>query len=135
MTPTPPRRRSPPPVWAGTPATTARCSRCSRTAPPASSSVVGHVAGRQLAQIVAAFDAGDHAEALRIFRSIIPAIDALNGAGFQAVAAKAALQVLGVLPERSVRLPLVPASDDELALIRDGLRAAGLLDVVVGDRI
>ena len=45
----------------------------------------------------------------------MPAIDALNGAGFQAVAAKAALQVLGVLPERSVRLPLVPASDDELA--------------------
>ena len=60
----------------------------------------------------------------------MPAIDALNGAGFQAVAAKAALQVLGVLPERSVRLPLVPATDDELALIRDGLRAAGLLDVV-----
>ena len=98
-------------------------------------SVAGHVVGPQLAGIVAAFDSGDHAEALRIFRSIIPAIDALNGAGFQAVAAKAALQVLGVLPERSVRLPLVPANDDELALIRDGLRAAGLLDLVVGDRI
>ncbi|MBO3084384.1 4-hydroxy-tetrahydrodipicolinate synthase [Cellulomonas fengjieae] len=98
-------------------------------------SVVGHVAGPQLAQVVAAFDAGDHDEALRIFRSIIPAIDALNGAGFQTVAAKAALQVLGVLPERSVRLPLVPASDDELALIRDGLRAAGLLELAVGDRI
>ncbi|WP_028046994.1 4-hydroxy-tetrahydrodipicolinate synthase [Cellulomonas sp. URHE0023] len=94
-------------------------------------SVTGHVAGRQLADTVQAFDAGDHAEALRIFRSIIPAIDALNGAGFQAVAAKAALQVLGLLPERSVRLPLVPASDDELALIRDGLRASGLLDVAV----
>ncbi|WP_028049887.1 4-hydroxy-tetrahydrodipicolinate synthase [Cellulomonas sp. URHD0024] len=95
-------------------------------------SVTGHVAGRQLADIVRAFDAGDHREALRVFRSITPAIDALNGAGFQAVAAKAALQVLGITPERSVRLPLVPASDDELALIRDGLRAAGLLDVVVG---
>lgn len=94
-------------------------------------SVSGHVAGRQLSDIGRAFDAGDHVEALRIFRSIIPAIDALNGAGFQAVAAKAALQVLGVLPERTVRLPLVPANDDELALIRDGLRAAGLLDVAV----
>jgi 4-hydroxy-tetrahydrodipicolinate synthase len=93
-------------------------------------SVSGHVAGDQLAQIGRAFDAGDHGTALTLFRSIIPAIDALNGAGFQAVAAKAALQVLGVLPERSVRLPLVPASDDELALIRDGLRAAGLLDLV-----
>ncbi|WP_426595296.1 4-hydroxy-tetrahydrodipicolinate synthase [Cellulomonas sp. McL0617] len=94
-------------------------------------SVTGHVAGRQLADTVRAFDAGDHAQALRIFRSIIPAIDALNGAGFQAVAAKAALQVLGLVPERTVRLPLVPASDDELAQIRDGLRAAGLLDVAV----
>jgi len=95
-------------------------------------SVSGHVVGRELAQVIAAFDAGDHTAALQTFRSIIPAIDALNGAGFQAVAAKAALQVLGILPERSVRLPLVPATDDELALIRDGLRAAGLLDVVVG---
>jgi len=94
-------------------------------------SVSGHVVGRQLAEIVAAFDAGDHTAALQTFRSIIPAIDALNGAGFQAVAAKAALQALGILPERSVRLPLVPASDDELVQIRDGLRAAGLLDVVV----
>ena len=94
-------------------------------------SVTGHVAGPQLAGAVRAFDAGDHGEALRIFRSIIPAIDALNGAGFQAVAAKAALQALGILPERSVRLPLVPASDDELAQIRDGLRAARLLNVVV----
>ena len=94
-------------------------------------SVTGHVAGPQLAAAVRAFDAGDHGEALRIFRSIIPAIDALNGAGFQAVAAKAALQALGILPERSVRLPLVPASDDELAQIRDGLRAARLLDVAV----
>ena len=94
-------------------------------------SVSGHVVGRQLAEVVAAFDAGDHTAALQTFRSIMPAIDALNGAGFQAVAAKAALQVLGILPERSVRLPLVPASDDELAQIRDGLRAAGLLDVAV----
>ncbi|MET0788067.1 MAG: 4-hydroxy-tetrahydrodipicolinate synthase [Cellulomonas sp.] len=97
-------------------------------------SVSGHVAGDQLAAIGRAFDAGDHADALRLFLSIAPAIDALNGAGFQAVAAKAALQVLGVLPERSVRLPLVPASDDELALIRDGLRAAGLLDLTSADR-
>ncbi|GEK20685.1 4-hydroxy-tetrahydrodipicolinate synthase [Cellulomonas xylanilytica] len=94
-----------------------------------------HVVGRQVSEIVAAFDAGDHAAALQTFRSITSVIDALNGAGFQTVSAKAALQVLGVLPERSVRLPLVPATDDELAQIRDGLRAAGLLELSVGDRI
>jgi 4-hydroxy-tetrahydrodipicolinate synthase len=92
-------------------------------------SVVGHVVGPQLAQITRAWVAGDHAAALATFRTIVPAIDALNGAGFQAVAAKAACEVLGLVPGRTTRLPLVPATDDEVAQIRDGLSAAGLLDV------
>ncbi|GHS86386.1 4-hydroxy-tetrahydrodipicolinate synthase 2 [Actinomycetota bacterium] len=94
-------------------------------------SVVGHVAGPQLAAITAAFDAGDLPRALEIFRSIIPAIDALNGAGFQAVAAKAAVQALGLIPNRHLRLPYVAASDDDADAVRAGLRAAGLLDVAV----
>ena len=93
-------------------------------------SVVGHVAGRRLAELTAAFDAGDHVGALRIFLSIIPAIDALNGAGFQAVFAKAAVEALGLIPNRHMRLPYVAASDDDVATLRAGLRAAGLLDVV-----
>lgn len=93
-------------------------------------SVVGHVAGARLAETTAAFDAGDHARALEIFRSIVPAIDALNGAGFQAVAAKAAVEALGLIPNRHMRLPLVAASADEADEVRAGVRAAGLLDVV-----
>ncbi|MBB2925065.1 4-hydroxy-tetrahydrodipicolinate synthase [Cellulomonas cellasea] len=93
-------------------------------------SVVGHVAGARLAEVTAAFDAGDHARALQVFRSIVPAIDALNGAGFQAVAAKAAVEALGLIPNRHMRLPLVAASDDEAEGVRAGVRAAGLLDVV-----
>lgn len=93
-------------------------------------SVVGHVAGRRLAEVTDAFDAGDTARALQIFRSIAPAIDALNGAGFQAVAAKAAVEALGLTPNRHMRLPNVAASDEDVAAVRDGLRAAGLLDVV-----
>lgn len=93
-------------------------------------SVVGHVAGARLAEVTAAFDAGDTARALRVFRSIVPAIDALNGAGFQAVAAKAAVEALGLIPNRHMRLPLVAASDDEADGVRAGVRAAGLLDVV-----
>lgn len=89
-------------------------------------SVVGHVAGRRLAELTAAFDAGDHAEALRVFRGIVPAIDAVNGAGFQAVAAKAALEILGLLPHRTLRLPLVEASPQEVEAVRAGLVAAGL---------
>ncbi|WP_273651496.1 4-hydroxy-tetrahydrodipicolinate synthase [Cellulomonas fimi] len=94
-------------------------------------SVSGHVAPAQLAAVVRAWDAGDHAEALRQFRAVVPAIDALNGAGFQGVAAKAACEILGLIPTRSTRLPLVPATDDEVDAIRDGLRAAGLLDVAL----
>jgi len=93
-------------------------------------SVVGHVAGRRLAELTAAFDAGDHAQALQIFLSIVPAIDALNGAGFQAVFAKAAVEALGLIPNRHMRLPYLAASDDDVVTLRAGLRAAGLLDVV-----
>jgi 4-hydroxy-tetrahydrodipicolinate synthase len=93
-------------------------------------SVVGHVAGRRLAELTAAFDAGDHARALQIFFSIVPAIDALNGAGFQAVFAKAAVEALGLIPNRHMRLPYVAASADDVVTVRAGLRAAGLLDVV-----
>ncbi|WP_090030509.1 4-hydroxy-tetrahydrodipicolinate synthase [Cellulomonas marina] len=90
-------------------------------------SVVGHVASAGLAEIARAWDAGDHARALEAFRRVVPAVVALNGAGFQAVAAKAALEVLGLLGNRALRLPLVPASEEEVDAIRAGLRAAGLL--------
>jgi 4-hydroxy-tetrahydrodipicolinate synthase len=93
--------------------------------------VATHVIGAQYAALVAAWDAGDHGEALRIFRSVTPAIEAINGAGFQAVYAKAALEVLGLLPGRAVRLPYVPASDEDVDDIRAGLRAAGLLDAAL----
>ncbi len=89
-------------------------------------SVAGHVVGQQFAAIIAAHDAGDHARALEIFLSIAPAIDALNGRGFQAVAAKAAVQALGLIPSRHLRLPLVTASDAEVEEVRGGLRATGI---------
>jgi 4-hydroxy-tetrahydrodipicolinate synthase len=93
--------------------------------------VATQVVGRQFAAMVAAWDVGDHAEALRLFRTTVPAVQAINGPGFQAVFAKAALQVLGLLDSRAVRLPYVPATDDDLEGIRAGLRAAGLLDTAM----
>ncbi|WP_129336811.1 4-hydroxy-tetrahydrodipicolinate synthase [Cellulomonas endophytica] len=94
-------------------------------------SVVGHVASRGLAQLTRCWDAGDTAGALAAFRAVMPAVVALNGAGFQAVASKAALEVLGRLPNRVLRLPYLPATEEEVAAVRDGLRAAGLLEPVV----
>jgi 4-hydroxy-tetrahydrodipicolinate synthase len=91
-------------------------------------SVVGHVAGDQLKAMITAFDGGDHAEALRIFSSLLPAIDAVMGAAnYGATTAKAGLQLLGVLDNRTVRGPLVALDDDEVNALRIGLEASGLL--------
>ena len=89
-------------------------------------SVVGHVAARRLADVAAAVDAGDLVRARQVWAATAPALDAVNGAGFQAVAAKAALEALGLLAGRHVRLPLVPADDEYVREIRTLLTAAGL---------
>lgn len=90
--------------------------------------VSSHVVGRQYAELTAAFDAGDTARALALHRRITPVIQALNGAGAQAVMAKAACEVLGLVPGRHMRLPQVQATDDEADAVRAALEAAGVLD-------
>ncbi|QSR30880.1 4-hydroxy-tetrahydrodipicolinate synthase [Nocardioides sp. S5] len=91
-------------------------------------SVVAHAAGAQLASMLSAWADGDHAEALRIHTSLVPAFDAVMGApNYGATTAKAALELLGVLDNRRVRGPLVALDDDEVTALRAGLAAAGLL--------
>ncbi|HEU5038978.1 MAG TPA: 4-hydroxy-tetrahydrodipicolinate synthase [Nocardioides sp.] len=91
-------------------------------------SVVGHAAGDQTRAMAEAFWAGDHAEALRIFTRLLPAIDAIMGVpNYGATTAKASLQLLGVLDNRNVRGPLVPLDDAEVEALRAGLEAADLL--------
>lgn len=90
-------------------------------------SVAAHAVGGRFAEAVRRFDAGDHAGALEAFLPTIPVIDALNGTGFQAVMAKAAVELLGVTDNRHMRLPNVAASEEESARVRDALAAAGLL--------
>jgi len=91
-------------------------------------SVVAHAAGNELKAMIDAYLAGDRDEALRIHLSLLPAFDAVMGvANYGATTAKAALQLLGVLSNRNVRGPLVALDDDEVAALRTGLSAAGLL--------
>jgi 4-hydroxy-tetrahydrodipicolinate synthase len=91
-------------------------------------SVVGHVAGRELAGMIDAFLAGDHVAALATFKQLLPAFEAVMGVpNYGATTAKAALQLTGVLDNRNVRGPLVPLDEDEVAALRAGLVAAGLL--------
>jgi 4-hydroxy-tetrahydrodipicolinate synthase len=91
-------------------------------------SVVGHAAGKQFSAMADAFLAGDHAQALAIFTGLLPAIDAIMGVpNYGATTAKATLELLGVIDNRNVRSPLIALDDDEVAALRTGLVAAGLL--------
>jgi 4-hydroxy-tetrahydrodipicolinate synthase len=91
-------------------------------------SVVAHAAGKQIAAMADAFASGDHAEALRIFVRLVPAMEAMMSVpNYGATTAKAALQLLGVIDNRNVRGPLVPLDDAEVDALRAGLAASGLL--------
>jgi 4-hydroxy-tetrahydrodipicolinate synthase len=91
-------------------------------------SVAGHAAGSQLQAMARAYWAGDHDQALTTFTRLLPAVDAVMGvANYGATTAKAALQLLGVIDNRNVRSPLVPLDDDEVAALRAGLVASGLI--------
>jgi 4-hydroxy-tetrahydrodipicolinate synthase len=91
-------------------------------------SVVGHVAGNEYAAMVRAVEAGDGGQALDIYRRLAPVVDVIMNRVPGAMMAKAAMQVLGVLDNRNMRLPLVPASDDLVDALRAELGNAGLLD-------
>ncbi|QIK76233.1 4-hydroxy-tetrahydrodipicolinate synthase [Nocardioides piscis] len=91
-------------------------------------SVVGHAAGKELKAMIEAYVAGDTATALQVHTRLVPAFDAVMGvANYGATTAKAALELLGVLDNRNVRGPLVPLDDDEVAALRAGLAASGLI--------
>ena len=91
-------------------------------------SVVGHVAGNEYAAMVRAVEAGDLPEALAIYRRLVPVVGAIMTRAPGAMMAKAAMQLLGVLDNRNMRLPLVPAGDDLVAHLRTELVNAGLLE-------
>lgn len=90
-------------------------------------SVVGHVVGPQLAAIGEAFRTGDAAAAATQFAALVPVIDAIMGAGFGVVMVKAALVELGLIPTLTLRLPQVPATAEEIELVRQALRGVGLV--------
>jgi 4-hydroxy-tetrahydrodipicolinate synthase len=90
-------------------------------------SVVGHVAGDRYAEMVRAVDRGDLGAALSTYQQLVPVVEAVMTTAQGAMTAKAAMQLLGVLPNRNVRLPLVPADDALVATLREALEDAGLL--------
>ncbi len=90
-------------------------------------SVIGHVAPRQCADLVAAMARDDVTEARRIHTQLLPVVRAIMTRTQGAIAVKAALELQGVLTSRVVRRPLIELADDELTVLRADLAAAGLL--------
>ncbi len=96
-------------------------------------SVVGHVAGDRYAEMVRAVDAGDLATARATYQDLIPVVEAIMTTAQGAMTAKAALELMGVLPNRNVRLPLVPADDALVAHLQEVLTTNGLLSTTPKD--
>ena len=90
-------------------------------------SVVGHVRAGAYREMVEAIGAGDLRRAQDLSIELDAVCNAIMGAGQGAVYAKAALEVLGAIPHRSVRSPLVEADAEELAVLAERLRALGIL--------
>ncbi len=91
-------------------------------------SVVGHVAGEQYCAMVDAVDKGDLPEALGIYRELTELVEVMMTRAQGAMTAKAAMQLLGVLDNRTMRLPLAPCDDALVQELRDVMTRTGHLD-------
>jgi 4-hydroxy-tetrahydrodipicolinate synthase len=90
-------------------------------------SVVAHVAAAEYAEMVAAIERGDLKTALALHRRLLPAVRALMARSSQgAITATAAVHAAGVIGSRAMRPPLIDATDEEVAVIRQALVASGL---------
>lgn len=89
-------------------------------------SVVGHVAGRRYADMIAAVDAGDLPTARRIHVDLLPIVDALMTTSQGAIMAKAALKELGIIEHATVRLPYVESPPEHVEILRTALAKTDL---------
>src|SRR5947209_4990722 len=88
-------------------------------------SVVGHVVGPRLAELVAAVESGDLVKARAVHESLLPVYSGVMGGGQGVMMIKAALRELG-LPAGPVRPPLVDATPEQIARLRVDLAAGGI---------
>jgi 4-hydroxy-tetrahydrodipicolinate synthase len=90
-------------------------------------SVTAHVAAKPMQELVQAFNRGDIRKAQELAERLSPIVEALNGDGYQAVMAKAALKIKGYIPTAAMRLPNVEPGPKELDKAEEGMLQAGLL--------
>jgi 4-hydroxy-tetrahydrodipicolinate synthase len=87
-------------------------------------SVVGHIVGDRLAAMAQAFWAGRVQEALEINRAMLPVYTGIFRTQ-GVILTKAALALQG-LPGGPLRLPLIDATPEQIARLREDLRDAGV---------
>ncbi|HVS67779.1 MAG TPA: 4-hydroxy-tetrahydrodipicolinate synthase [Mycobacteriales bacterium] len=88
-------------------------------------SVASHVCSPELVELCDAVERGDLVDARRINTAIWPAILGIMTRTQGAIMAKAALELLGKIPCRTTRPPLIDATAEQIELLREDLRAAG----------
>jgi 4-hydroxy-tetrahydrodipicolinate synthase len=89
-------------------------------------SVVGHLFTARYAAMIDAVERGDLAEARRINAALVPAVIGIMTRTQGAIMVKAALELVGRIPHRTTRPPLLDATETEIAVLREDLLAAGL---------
>src|SRR3954452_4785635 len=87
-------------------------------------SVVGHIVGPRLAELVAAVESGDLVKARAVNESLLPIYTGIFRTQ-GVILVKAALRELG-LPSGPVRPPLIDATPEEIAQLRLDLAAGGI---------
>src|SRR3954471_9159210 len=88
-------------------------------------SVVGHIVGPRLADLVAAVESGDLVKARAVTEGLLPVYKGVMGGGQGAMMIKAALGLLR-LPAGPLRPPLVDATAEQIAQLRLDLAAGGV---------
>ncbi|MEV4834763.1 4-hydroxy-tetrahydrodipicolinate synthase [Nonomuraea sp. NPDC049486] len=88
-------------------------------------SVIGHVVGAQLARMIQLHRNGDVEQARAIHRQVAPVVEGIMMSAGGAIMTKAALDMVG-MPVGPVRLPLVPATEKQIAELRACLVAGGV---------
>lgn len=89
-------------------------------------SVCSHLVGRQIKEVMSAWNDGKLEEAQRIYSELLPLMKTIMGLTASPIPVKAAINMLG-LEVGEPRLPLVPPTEQESAAIRKALEDAGLL--------
>ncbi|MEV4376364.1 4-hydroxy-tetrahydrodipicolinate synthase [Streptosporangium sp. NPDC049644] len=88
-------------------------------------SVIGHVAGAEIAAMIETYRSGDVAGALAVHRRLLPVVSGIMMQAGGAIMAKAALSLVGQ-PAGPMRPPLVEATDEQLARLREDLITGGV---------